>query len=472
MASTLPDVNVTVRDGALGIVSAAQNGVAAIVGVSTAGTGNSPVTVGDIATLQSTFGAGPLVELGAHVLQVGGGPIVAMRITTAASGSSGTVTKVGTGTATLSVGGSPPDDIDLVIRILSGSATVTAGTATFQYSLDGGRTWSAVLTLGTLGSYTVPVVGLQFFWTAGTIVAGDTFTVHTSSAAFSNAELATALDALLGNAATWFAVAVAGIPADAATWAAMFATLDSKLEGAATNYARYAYGYISAPDLADAAIITAAATMASRRVSSPGGFENLTSALSGSGYKRPLLWSAIARAQAGRPSEDPGRVASGPIAGAVALLRDEFQTPGLDAARLLTAQTRVGLAGYYITQGRIMAPVGSDYSYIPNRRVMDLATATARNVLQQYVNESLRVDRSTGAVLEQDARAIENRIDRALRSVLVQPGDASDCGVNVDRTINLLGTGQLKATVRVLPLGYARYITMDIGLTNPALVSV
>lgn len=468
----LPDVGVTVRDGALGLVSAALNGQLAVIGISSSGTGNTPTAIGDIQTLQSTFGSGPLVELGAHVLQLGGGPIVAMRVTAAGTGTNGSVTHAGTGVATGTLSGAPVDDFDLIVKIVAGGTNPAAATATFQYSLDGGKTWSAVIALPSSGVYVIPNTGVTITFSAASLVAGDTFTYHETAPAFTNTELATALDALLADPSTWFAVAVAGIPADASTWAAMFATMDTKLEGAATSLARYSYGYLSAPDLSDSALVTAQASVSSKRVSSPAGFVNLTSAISGNSYKRPLLWSAVARAAASRPSEDPGRVASGPLLGVLALFRDEFKTPALDAVRFLTAQTRVGLNGFYISQGRIMAPAGSDYSYIPNRRVVDLATATGRNVLQQYINESLRVDRTTGFILEQDARTVENRVDRAIRAVVVQPGDASDVSVVVDRTISLLSTQSLKATVRILPLGYSRYITMDIGLTNPALTPV
>jgi hypothetical protein len=464
----LPDVTVTVRDGALGLVNPALNGQLAVIGVASAGTGNTPVGIGDIQTLVSTFTSGPLVELGAHALQVGGGPILAMRVTAAGVGTNGSVTNSGTGTSVLTPSSTPPDSADVQVKIIAGATGPTAGTATFQVSMDGGRTFGATTALPVSGAYVLPN-GVTATWGTGTLVVGDIYSFHETAPAFTNTELATAMDALLADPSTWFAVAVAGIPADASTWAAMVSTLDSKMEGAASSYARYAFAFLQAPDLSDSALITAAATVTSKRVSSPAGFENLTSALSGNAYKRPVLWSAAARCAAVRPSEDPGRVASGPLSGVQAIVRDEFRTPGLDNARFLTAQTRVGLNGFYISQGKMLAPLNSDYSYIPNRRVMDISTATARTVLQNYINESLRVDATTGAILEQDARVVENRVTQAIRSVVVQPGDASDCTVVVDRSINLLSTQSLKATVRILPLGYSRYITLDIGLTNPAL---
>jgi hypothetical protein len=469
--SAIPDVSVTVRDGALGLVATALNGQLAVIGPSSSGTGNSPVGIGDIQTLVSTFGSGPLVELGAQVLQEAGGPILAMRLTTADTGALGSVTHAGTGTSALTPSNSPPDDADVIVKVITGAAAVTSGVGTFQVSLDGGLTYGPTTALPTSGTYTL-ANGILLTFATGTLVAGDTYSFHCTAPAFTNTELGTAMDALLANAATWFGVAVAGIPADASTWTAMVGTLDTKMEGAASSYARYAYAYLAAPALSDSALITAAASVTSKRVCSPAGFENRSSAISGNQYKRPVLWSAVARAAASVPSEDPGRVASGPLQGVTALSRDEFKTPGLDNARFLTATSRVGLAGFFITQGKMLAPVGSDYSTVPNRRVVDLGTATARNTLQQYINEDLRVDRTTGGILEQDARNVENRVNQAVRAAIVQPGFASDCSAVVDRSINLLSTQNLKCTVRILPKGYARYISLDIGLTNPALTPV
>ena len=40
---------------------------------------------------------------------------------------------------------------------------------------------------------------------------------------------------------------------------------------------------------------------------------------------------------------------------------------------------------------------------------------------------------------------------------------------HIDRTANISSTQTMPVTIRVLPLGYARFITVDIGFKNPAL---
>lgn len=467
---TLPDVSVLVRDGALGISPAGLNGQIAVIGIASSGTGNAPQSIGDIQTLQTGFTGGPGVEAAAHILQVAGGPVEFMRITAAGAGSNGSVTKVGTGSSAMTISaGTPVDDFDVVVKLIAGAANPAAAAATFQYSLDGGLTWSPTIALPSTGIYVIPGTGLTVTFSAATLVAGDTYSFHATAPQFTNTELATALDALIAGNDTWFAVLVAGIPADAATYAAMFATLATKLAGAANNFARYTRAILPAPALSDSALITAQASLSDSRLWTPAGFANLASAIGGSDYLRPAGWVLGARLAAVEPHVDPGRTLDGPVSGVVAISRDEFKTQGLDAARFTTLQTRIGQPGFYFSKGTSAAAPTSDYAAIPNARVVDLATAVGRAELALYINDDLGTN-ANGTISETDARSIEDGVDSAIRQEVVQPGFAVDCSVAVNRTINLLSTGQVTCTVRIRPKGYARYITLDIGMQNPNLV--
>jgi hypothetical protein len=84
----------------------------------------------------------------------------------------------------------------------------------------------------------------------------------------------------------------------------------------------------------------------------------------------------------------------------------------------------------------------------------------------------VRVNATTGLILEEDARGIERFIESGMRNAVTIPGYASDCSVVVDRTVNILSTQRLAVKFRVVPLGYAKYIDGDIGFSNPALQPV
>lgn len=162
----------------------------------------------------------------------------------------------------------------------------------------------------------------------------------------------------------------------------------------------------------------------------------------------------------------------GTLPGIVSLVRDERVTEALDALRITTLRTfDNAFAGFYVTNGRMMAAAGSDYSFVQNRRVMDRAATVARQALIPYVNKDFRVDASTGFIDEREAVAIESKIGRALESDLVSPGRASSTQVQVKRDDNLISTQTLNVRVRVIPKSYARFITLDLGFENPALAA-
>ena len=555
----IPDVSLTIRDGALGIAPASSNQTHLKLGVSVLGAVNTIYSASDPQTLRNLLGnGGPMVEAAALAMAtqvsasgpVQGGPIYCVPANPSTYGTASAVTKVGSGVETLTVaaknavavffkctvpgvvatsvwgvsfdGGvtfplsftsaatvivpgcslltvaiagtavlndtvsistagvvtptgtgtqvftvssaSPVDAYNAIVTIVAAGAL---GTATFTYSLDGGNTTSPVLLVPASGLYVIADTGLVLTFT-GVCTAGDYFTFTTSAASFSNTDLATAMTAILADPRAWAYIHVLGAAASSAASATQLAALDTQLGTAAASY-RFARGIIEAFVDTDAGAIAAFNTSASTRVAVGQQTANLVSVINGRIQPRNVAWLAAARAAKVPPSEDLGRVASGACVGVVKLNRDEQATPGLDAARFTTARSIIGRQGYYLTNGRLMSPAGSDFTYWQNGRVMDIAAATVRQALLIYLNDSVRVDPLTGFILEVDARHIEAYVDGQLRAALTQPGYASDVNFQVSRTQNILSTNTLATTTRVTPLGYAKAITVDIGFVNPAL---
>jgi hypothetical protein len=84
----------------------------------------------------------------------------------------------------------------------------------------------------------------------------------------------------------------------------------------------------------------------------------------------------------------------------------------------------------------------------------------------------VRVNPKTGLILEAEALQIEGQINSEI-SAEMRPGNISgDCSavyVVVDRTVNILSTGNFLLDVRLVPFGYVKYIQATIGYLNPAL---
>jgi len=474
--ATLPEASVSVRDGGLGLADQNDVGIPAFVGASSAGTANTPTSFNDAQTLRDAFGTGPGVEQAANVLDVAGGPIIFCKAPSSTAGAAGSVTATKTGTATLAVTGAALDAYDVEVVILQGGATLVAGAATFRYSLDGGRTWSAEIAVPTSGVYVIPNTGLTLTWTyvSGTaFVAGDEWVFTTTGPSYTLSEAQTAIQALLDDGTLdFFVIHVVGAAASAADAATMFTAVEAKMQSAATNNFRYARAIIETPDDTDSNLKSAFASVAGTRTLVSGGYAYLLSRLSGAAHLRPAAWPAVAWAAAIGPHEDLGKVRLGPVTNIHSLKRDEYKTPGLDAAGFLTLRTHVGKTGFYVTHGRVKVSPGSDYKYLQYGRVVDIACKAIRAAQLDYLNDEVRVSKTTGLILETDARDVEANIEARVRTAVTEPGYASHVEISLDRTINVLSTQKMVVRYRIVPLTYFKTIEGEVALENPALRAV
>ncbi len=463
----LPDIVETINDGALGLANGATNNICVKIGVSSEGAINTLYSFGDQKSLVDTLGTGPLVDAAALSLDTAGGPVYCIKPNASVAGAVGQVSHTGTQTAAPAVTGVPLDQYDVEIIITRDAPNLAANSAAFTYTLDGGDNTSAEIAVPLNGAYPIPDTGLTLTFADGTFITGDAFDFETTAPGFSLSDLTDTLNALLQDPRTWGFLHVIGPAATSAASASMVAALDTMMSAAERVY-RYAFAVIEAPDDTVSNLIAAFRNAASKRVMVCAGFAEVLSPISGLIRKRSSAWPIAARIALAQIHEDLGRVRSGPIVGVSSLYRDEQATPALDDQRFSTLRTIIGLQGYWITNGRMMAPSGSDFSFVQYRRVMDQACSTARSALFPYLNDSLRLDPVTGFILEAEARAIEADVGGQLNDALVAAGHASSVSILVSRTANIASTQTMPVTIRVQPLGYAKFITVDIGFKNPA----
>lgn len=487
----LPGVTQTITDGALGTVPADSSANTAVIGIASSGTVDTvySYTSSDaIDSLRTTNGYGPGPEAAAYDLATDGSPVYFVRADstggTAAACSAVTLTGTGLNPGVTVNTATTYDDYQVKVLIVLGGAVATA---TFKYSLDNGDTYSAVIT--SAATYVLPNTGITIAFTAGTYVAGDVYSFTATAAAYSTTKLGTAVDALLASSNQFGLLQVVGRPAGAndgakaTAYASLAAAVQTKLDTAAGAY-RYCRAICDGPDVANDstadALLTAAfaATDAARVVATAGDAEMYSALVSGRRHKRPTGWAITARARQIPIHEEPGFVGRGSLGSSIALKTAETTpTQYLDSrtrstlhdARFATLRTHIGLQGIYVTQALTMANALSDFKTLPLGRVMDRACQVAYTELLRLVNGTVRVNASTGYILEQDAIAIENRVAAVVRAAITQPGHASSATVTVNRNTNLLTTPNLKTKIRIVPLGYLTTITNEIGYLNPAL---
>jgi hypothetical protein len=465
--ANLPGVTINVQDGNLGVLPALGEGVHVKIGVASQGPVNEVVAVSDTKRAKEIFKSGPLLEAIGVAIAQGAGAIYAVRVNASVAGTVSSVTKAGSGTGTLTVTGNPLDAYEVVVRITRAGGL---GAAAFVYSLDGGDTYSPEIAVPSGGTYVLPGTGLTLAFAPGSgqFQAGDEYRFTTTAPGYSLTDLNAAIGALFAQAQLRYQfIHIVG-----AATPTVAAAVDARMGEAASQH-RYIWAILDAEDKSDNQLRSDWASFASTRVGVGAGYAEIASPITGRVHRRPISWLWAGRRAARPAQEDVGRVASGPLVGVVKLHRDEYVTPGLDEARFTTARTYPAYAGYFLTQGRIMAPPGSDFELDQYRSVMDLACTVAYQAGLRFVNESIQVDPATGGIADRDAKKVEayirGMLATALKGKVSEDGGQPAVRVTVDRTENILSSRRLPVSIAVIPLGYAKFISVEIGFENPAL---
>jgi hypothetical protein len=462
----IPDVTTTIKDGALGLTGATPEQVHAVIGMCTSGTPNTLYQFVDKGALVDELVGGPAVEAAAHSLDVAGGPIIVVPIDGSVAGVVGDIEKDGSSQTDVGTTGDPTDAFELAVLITLGGAR---GTARFKYALDyhnpNGPTWSDEIV--TAATYALPdLTGLTLTFANVTYVVDDVYAGDCTAPGYTAGDLEDALQALIDDPREWGFVHIVGQASSVTNSAGIAAQAKSQIEAAATSF-RYAFAVVECADDTDSNIAGNASflSFSSTRVGVCAGFEEFKSAINGRVQKRSIAFDYCARLSAISISTDPAEI-DPPLSGAVELLRDEQTSQVLDPKRFTTARTIVGLTGFFITNGRMMAPSGSDFKYVQHRRVMDRACSIARPALLRYLSKGVLTN-DDGTIDEAEAVRIESNINAALDQQLMAKGHVQSISILVDRTNNIISTETLKVKVRLRPKGYLKFIELEIGFQSP-----
>jgi hypothetical protein len=420
---------------------------------------------------------GASVNLGAGTIVAG--DIVSFTLTAPILSSAGSlVTSIaGTSVPTTHTGTHPNDDYEVYLKVVTGGTIGVSG-ITLQWSLDGGRTMSAVTALGTANNFVVPGSGgTRIDFAAGTLIAGDNLAFPTTAPRWNNTELGTAVDALGSSVASWEMVEVVG-PIDGAA----FDLMDTKISGmAAAGKYHWWIGNTRMPIGAEdeptyqASIAAAFSSRSTTFGALCAGADKMSSAVSGRSYRRPVSYRAGALESGVSEEINTADTNLGSIGVSIRDANgnpdehDESDSPGLDDARFYVLRTWDGLQGVYVNRPRLFSAAGSDFDIIPKRRVMNLALPALRLYFIRRLNKPVLVSKATGFILEHEALEIEAGATSVMRSVLLAKPKASGVSFVLSRTDNLLSTKTLTGDARIIPLAYPEVVTLSVGYLNPAL---
>jgi len=469
----IPSQTITIQDPGLGVTQPAIT-TPMFLGVATGGS-QAVNTVGFVNSRQQIIdrcGYGPLTSALSRAVGIAGGPILFMRMAGSVAGSNSAVTQSGAGPL-LALAGVPFDAYEGTLQIVAGGIL---GTATFRYSLDGGQTYGPTRAVPSGGSYAgaAAKTGLTMTFPAGTYVAGETYAWTSTPSMFNGADATAAMAAVLADSNPFATLHFCGEFADSATGATVFAIIAAEMTTLENNF-KFARALMQSGTDVPATTIASYASSSSTRVGVVYSTARRPDAVGVEGFALPSLPATdvvSSRVASTLVSTDLKRVASGPLVGVTPIGHNEFaDNAGLDAAGFTTLRTWQDTAGFFITQGRLKAPPGSDYEFIHRGRVMDLALRTTYNAQAKFIGRSVRVvSDPVGGIDPRDAAALEQEVLNQLRPVLLAPinaegtkGFVSEVRYVIDQSNNVLATNTIIATLSIRPLGYIDFISTTVG---------
>lgn len=449
-----------------------------VIGAASAGTDNAIVKISSTSELLEEFAAastapGPLCHCAAMYLSIAKAPLYCMRINDSSAGTMGSVTKTAAGATNGSVANNssvPVDAFSVIIQILS-TGTVTAGTFTYRYSLDGGDNYTGTIQgptdAGGSAAVSLGTTGISVTFADGSsptgFTDGDLFSFSTTAPGWGTSDLQAALDAFISSEYRIRRIHVVGV-SSSTIHAAIITRLatafnsykytrlieESDDQGSGESVATWASGVISDYSATSNRTVVASGWIETSLVLNQ---DNLALQL-----RRPVAWTIGPRQAAIDVSQDAGAVEDGPLTGAV-VVADTY--PFAQDGRLATtfegrgityAQSYVGRSGIYCA-GVFTRSDGADASHrLAHGQVLDVLLETMYDQLLDKINTNIPAN-SDGTITETAASAIEAQLNGAVEQSVVKvtpqrisPSDDRSYCV-VDRSNVMSTTKQLRVTL-------------------------
>ena len=477
-----PGQSITRTDGNLGL-SGTRDDRFLYVGTCSAGVANSLTTFYSSTALRSALGSGPVVEAAAWELDTTGRPVDVLVTGSSVTATTSVVT--GASSPAVTVAGTPGDFYDTIVEVTLGGAL---GVGRFRYSLDGGQTPSEELTIPAGGTYAIAGTGLTLTFTTGTYVVGSVYSFSCVPATYGADDLTAAWVTVMAAHDSWPTVVFTGHAASAAAAATLAAAIHG-LMVQLVNDGRYGRALVSTGEGTEAEILAAWPSAESVLVAAFAGKARIANGAT-IGFRNPLLpyvYEAARRAAAVKISTNPAHVgfAEDPDNNPLARVSEpsyDARTAGsgLFDAKINCPTTHSGrrISGHpeVLPNSFLMrSPFGSDYRHWQWCRVMDVLSAAVQSRQQEWVNGNVetRAD-GTGRVDPGAAKGLEAVVLADLDKLLVKPSrDDGKKGhitgkpvYKIDLTNDVLRTGVLRSTAKVVPLANVELLETKLGFAT------
>ena len=129
-------------------------------------------------------------------------------------------------------------------------------------------------------------------------------------------------------------------------------------------------------------------------------------------------------------------------------------------------RTFVGKNGYYLSDDCMAAPLTDDYSNLNLGRVIDKAIVIAYSAYVDEIQDSIEVD-DNGQLPQYLCSYFEGNMENAVAANMQEEISNFECFI--DPKQNILSTGVMNVSCKIVPKGILKEINVTLGFDNPAL---
>ncbi len=466
----LKDISYIVEDGQLGLANKTGTGIHVKIGACSVVSEEPVIITGTMSAekIKEKLGLCPLTDAVMDSVENGSAKIYCLPVKAGTAGTISEVKKTPEDAAgALTVEGTPANNFNIIVKMVGKGGL---NTAVFRYSLNGGTSWSEDITVPTSGKYAAEEAGLTFTFTTETEFAvNDMFTCTTTAPMMTNEDILEACSRLKDISAAYEFVHIVGATAPE-LWAAVsvkqkelmdkyrkpiFFVLEAYQKDAEETLAEYVSGLeadrrkVSNDDIQ--VIPARGYYVGMDGVTRDINLANLVCGL----YARASVQESVGRTAAYSISDKK-------LLGLLPEGLDEDAIDALDQAGYLTFRQYDGLAGYYVTNARVMGPEDSDFRYAEDVRVKNKIIRLTRQAALKQLQADVDLE-NVDADLEAKAKFITADVEKQM----VDKKEISSLRVIVPTGQDILRTERMEMQIRYVPIGKIREIAISLGMENP-----
>ena len=124
-----------------------------------------------------------------------------------------------------------------------------------------------------------------------------------------------------------------------------------------------------------------------------------------------------------------------------------------------------GKSGFFFTDDPTLTTETDDFKSLTNGFVMDKAVIIAYNVLVENLGDEIAIN-SNGTIHPAIIKSWQNAIETNINGQMTQRGELSGFKAYIDENQEVIKTGMINVSLQLQPVGYAKYITVNIGFTT------